>query len=86
VSSSSSQYWMRSFPDTSALLPTLTKLESPRPRSRAYSRMASPSAPLCEDMATRPWGGKTGEKLAFIRTSGAVLIRPRQLGPTMRIP
>jgi hypothetical protein len=36
--------------------------------------------------ATDPGGGMDGAKVAFIRTSGAVLITPMQLGPTMRMP
>jgi hypothetical protein len=52
VLGSSDQYGMRSLPDTSALLPTDTKLEIPRFSRDACSRSAKPSAPLCEDSAT----------------------------------
>ena len=52
VLSSSSQYSMRSLPETSALLPTLAKWEMPTCRSRASCRMASPSAPLWVENAT----------------------------------
>ena len=48
---SSSQYKSRSLPETSALFPTLTKCERPNPRLSAKERIASPSAPLCEEKA-----------------------------------
>src|SRR6202171_2082422 len=35
---------------------------------------------------TRPRGGVVGPNVAFIETSGAVLITPMQFGPTIRIP
>jgi hypothetical protein len=54
VRGSSSHHSRRSLPETSALLPTLTKLDMPRSSSRAVSRIATPSAPLCEAIATRP--------------------------------
>src|SRR6202011_1566020 len=47
---------------------------------------ASPRAPLCDMKPTRPRGGVAGPKVAFIETSGAMLITPMQLGPTSRIP
>src|ERR1700680_1403999 len=47
---------------------------------------ASPRAPLCDMKPTRPRGGVAGPNVAFIETSGAVLITPMQLGPTSRIP
>src|SRR6202171_1033504 len=47
---------------------------------------ARPRAPLCDMKPTRPRGGVVGPKVAFIDTSGAVLITPMQLGPTSRIP
>src|ERR1700693_3262329 len=47
---------------------------------------ARPRAPLCDMKPTRPRGGVAGPKVAFIETSGAVLITPMQLGPTSRIP
>ena len=86
VFSSISQYWRRSLPDTSALLPTLTNVEMPRLRSPARARMASPSAPLCDDIAMRPGGGNTGEKDAFIRIAGSVFSSPMQFGPIILIP
>ena len=77
---SSSQYCNRSLPETSALLPTLTKDERPRPSSLAYSMIARPNAPLCEDMATRPGSGATGPKVALSRTSGSRLRMPEAVG------
>src|ERR1700687_2958174 len=35
---------------------------------------------------TRPRGGVVGPNVAFIETSGAVLITPMQFGPTIRTP
>ena len=56
VSGSSSQYSSRSFDETSALLPIDTNADSPRPRASACSSSARPSAPLCDENATRPGG------------------------------
>ena len=86
VCGSSSQYSRRSLPDTSALLPTLTNVESPIWRWAARPRIAMPRAPLCDESATCPPGGKTGENDAFSRTSALMLSSPMQLGPTIRIP
>src|SRR5205809_675284 len=61
VSGSASQYSSRSLLDTSALLPTLTKDERPTRRSIASCRIAMPSAPLCDEKATRPAVGTMGE-------------------------
>ena len=72
--------------ETSALLPTLTNVERPMWRSAARPRIAMPSAPLCDESATCPPGGKTGENDAFSRTSGLMLSSPMQLGPTIRMP
>src|ERR1700674_4894897 len=47
---------------------------------------ASPRAPLCDMKPTRPRGGVAGPNVAFIETSGAMLITPMQLGPTSRMP
>src|SRR4029453_13767158 len=76
----------RSLLETSALLPTETKLEMPRSSARTWSRTAIPSAPLCESMPMFPAGGQVGAKVAFSETAGSVLSTPRQFGPTMRIP
>jgi hypothetical protein len=69
---------------TSALLPTLTKLASPSPRSRAKAMTAKPRTPLCELKATLPTGGKPGANDAFRRIRGSVL--SKQFGPIMRMP
>jgi len=73
-------------PETSALFPTDTKVEMPIPRPRAWSRMASPSAPLWDSMPTLPAGGSVGANVPLSDTMGSVLITPMQLGPTMRMP
>src|SRR6266540_694474 len=70
----------------SALLPTDTKLDRPRPSWLAYSTIARPSAPLCDPNPTRPLAGRVGPKVASSRTAGLVLITPRQFGPTSRMP
>ena len=62
VPGSSSQYWSRSLPLTSALLPTDTKLDTPRPMRADRSRMAMPSAPDCDCMAMRPRRGRIGRE------------------------
>ena len=62
--SSPSQYSSRSLLETSARLPTLTQLETPRPTRPATAMAAIPSAPLSDDMATPPRGGNDGTKTA----------------------
>ena len=81
---SSSQYWSRSLPLTSALLPTDTKLDTPSPMRADRSRRAMPSAPDWDCMAMRPGVDAYGEKVAS--RPMAVLTTPRQLGPTSRMP
>src|SRR5699024_3604513 len=76
VLGSDSQYCSRSLPEMSALLPTDTKLDSPRFRRDAAARIARPSAPDWLEKATRPPGGNTLEKVAFIRTSPAPFSTP----------
>ncbi len=85
VAGSSAQCSMRSLPETSALLPTLTNCETPTPSSLAWSRIARPSAPDCDEKATLPKGGSAVAKVALSDTSGSALTTPRQLGPTMRM-
>ena len=65
VDRSPSQYSSRSFPDTSALLPTLTNVDRPSCRAVASSRMVRPRAPLCESRPMCPLGG-TSTKFALI--------------------
>ena len=86
MASSSSQYCRRSLPETSARLPALTKVDSPSPRPRTFSRMAEPRAPDWQKKPARPRGGITVAREAFRETSAAVLITPRQLGPISRSP
>src|SRR5680860_757318 len=86
VSSSASQYCSRSLPEMSALLPTEAKLDRPTPRRSAAARMARPSAPDWLEKATRPAGGNTLLKVAFMRTASLPLSTPMQLGPTTRMP
>ncbi len=45
-----------------------------------------PSAPDWQKKPIRPGGGTTGARVAFILTSGSVFTRPRQFGPSTRIP
>ncbi len=86
MESSSSQYCSRSLPETSARLPALTNVESPRPRLETFSRIAEPSAPDWQKKPARPRAGISGDSEAFSDTSGSVLITPRQLGPIRRRP
>ena len=55
-------------PETSALFPTETKVERPRFRPRRWSRIASPSAPLCDSIAELLWllreSGRTSDQVA----------------------
>ena len=86
VAGSSRQNSSRSLPLTSTRLPMETNDEIPMPSLQAFSRMLTPMAPDWLMNATGPGGGITGAKLAFMDTAGSVLITPRQLGPTMRMP
>ncbi len=86
VLSSLVQYWSRSLLDTSARLPRATKDEMPIPRSRACPMIAAPTIPDSESSDTRPRRGTTLAKVACKRTSGSVLMIPRQFGPTTRTP
>ena len=70
----------------SALLPTETNDARPTPSSLARSSSAIPSPPLWESIPTFPRGGMSLAKVALRRASGSVLMTPRQLGPTRRIP
>ena len=45
-----------------------------------------PSAPDCDAKATPPCAGAREANVALRQTSGAVLITPKQFGPTTRIP
>ncbi len=83
---SCSQYWSRSLPEMSILLPAETKPESPIPSLEASSMTATPSAPDCVKKAMFPGGGWLGAKVVLSRMAGSVLITPMQLGPTRRMP
>src|SRR5215470_14472439 len=80
VASSDSQYCNKSLPETSALLPTLAKDETPRPSCLARLTRAMPSAPDCELMAMFPAGGSIGVKAPSMRTSSDVFTSPEQFG------
>src|SRR6185503_5086517 len=84
VAGSSYQYASRSLPLTSALLPSDTNVEMPSPPRAACSRIATPTAPDWDATANPPGGGIDGANVAVSRTSGSVLITPRQFGPTRR--
>ena len=65
VSSSCSQYWRRSLPLMSALLPTDTNDEMPSSSSVLQSMSAMPSPPDWDWNATRPGMGRPGMNVAF---------------------
>ena len=66
MAGSSSQYSSRSFEETSALFPTETKAENPRPRACACSRTREPERAALRGEADVPAGGKAyGAKVAF---------------------
>jgi len=84
VSGSSCQACMKSISLRSALLPRLMKFTKPTSVIAAQSRMAVPSAPDWVMMETLPRGGISLAKDALHRE--IVLMMPRQLGPTIRMP
>src|SRR6185503_9966688 len=86
VAGSSYQYASRSLPLTSALLPSDTNVDTPVPVRAADSRIAMPTAPDWDAMASPPGAGSDGAKVALSRTDGSVLTIPRQFGPTRRRP
>ena len=47
------------------MLPIETNAESPSPRASARSRIARPSAPLCDEKPILPGGNARGAKVAF---------------------
>ena len=73
-------------PDTSARLPALTNVESPRPRLLTFSRIAEPRAPDWQKNPARPRAGFCDDSEALRLTSGSVLMMPRQFGPISRRP
>ena len=76
VFGSSAQYASKSLFETSARFPAEMKDDRPRLRCRAWSRIAIPSAPLCEYMPRLPVGGSTGAKVALSRMPGSVFSTP----------
>ena len=86
VAGSFSQYSRRSLAETSALFPIETNWVSPRPRSAAACRMATPRAPDWLTKPTEPDRAGEGAKVALRETSTAVLITPMQFGPIIRRP
>ncbi len=73
-------------PLTSALFPSDTNVEMPRPSSAERASRAMPRPPDCDAKPTRPATGRNGAKVAFIATPGLVLTTPMQFGPIIRIP
>ena len=86
VESSSIQYCMKSLPDTSTRLPADPKVETPRLRRAADASTAIPSAPDWANRPRCPCGGSVGASEALSRTAGSLLISPKELGPTTRMP
>ena len=86
VPGSCSQYWRKSPLPRSALLPTETNDDSPRPSRSAASMIATPRPPLCDMKPTRPGIAWRAPNVALSRTPGLVFSTPRQLGPTIRMP
>ncbi len=86
VLGSCSQNWRKSLPDRSALFPTETNDDRPTPSRPAASMIAMPSPPLCDRKPTFPGIAGCGANVALRRTSGCVLMSPRQLGPISLIP
>src|SRR5262245_156063 len=75
---------MRSFEETSALLPIDTNAESPRPRDSHASSKASPRAPLWDEKPMLPAGAERAAKVALSPTAADEI--PRQFGPRSRAP
>ncbi len=83
---SSYQCWRKSLPETSARLPAEMKEESPAPRRCSPARRAIPIAPDWVKSPIRPAAGICGASEALSRTSSAVLMMPKALGPMIRMP
>ncbi len=84
VSGSFMKYSMKSISERSALFPRLMNFENPTSLPMAQSMMAIPMAPDWEKKPIVPLGSMSAAKVAFM--SFAVLMRPRQFGPRMRMP
>ena len=84
---SSSQYWRKSLPERSALLPTETNDDRPSPSvARRCSSSAIPSRRSARGTPTVPGGGAVGREGRVQPHRRAVLRTPRQFGPTSRMP
>ena len=83
VSGSVMKYSMKSISERSALFPRLMNLENPTSFPMAQSMIAMPMAPDWEKNPIEPFGSMSAAKVAFMST--AVLMRPRQFGPRIRI-
>ena len=84
VESSSANSNRRSFSVTSALLPRLTNFENPTSFASAQSSVAVQIAPDCDISAILPLCAMDAAKDAF--RFDVVSIRPRQFGPSIRMP
>jgi len=83
---SSSHHSSRSLVETSARLPSVTNPATPRPRPIAWPSSAMPSAPDCDEIASRPGRGRRVPSVALSATSGSVDRTPSELGPIRRMP
>lgn len=92
VSASSYQYCRTSLPETSARLPEETNVDrpvtpvTPPPRRCSRDSSATPMAPDWANRPMRPARGMSGASEAFSRTSGEVLMTPKEFGPMIRMP
>ena len=68
----------------SALLPTETNADRPRPRPATRSSNARPSAPLWDEKPIEPAGNDRGANVAFNLDPATAM--PRQFGPNSRAP
>ena len=81
VAGSPSQYWSRSLPDTSALLPTLTNVDRPTlPFGGELENREAQRAALRREARRVPRGGKIGENDALRRTVGIGVEQPHAVG------
>ena len=81
MASSSSQYCSTSLPETSARLPALTNVESPRPRLVTFSRIAEPSAPDWQKKPARPRGGMSRRQRGVELDRGVGVDDAQAVGP-----
>jgi len=86
VSISSSQNCSKSLPDTSILLPKLTKFFTPIPIEFKCFTRYKPSAPEWLAILIEPKSGLFSKKEAFIVYSGLLFIIPKLYGPIILLP